>query len=82
MIIFIVCYRMIKQCIDRLVGKYKDTDNPVWLCCLPLYHLVTHKIQKPFDKLQLSKKHADEVPRWWGIDGIDEAFKTVKWKKW
>lgn len=73
---------MIKQCIDRLVDKYKDTDNPVWLFCLPLHHLVTKKIQKPFDKLQLAKKHAAEVPRWWGVDGIEEAFRTAKRKKW
>lgn len=65
-----------------MVDKYKDTDNPVWLCCLPLYHLVTKKIQKPFDKLQLAKNHADEVPKWWGIDRIEGAFNAVKRRTW
>lgn len=79
---FSLCYRMIKQCIEGLVNKYKDSDNPVWLCCLPLYHLVSKKLQKPFDKLQLSRSHANKVPKWWGIDEIDGAFNVVKKKKW
>nr|XP_022293483.1 E3 ubiquitin-protein ligase rnf213-alpha-like isoform X1 [Crassostrea virginica] len=74
--------KMMIQTIERLVNTYKEINNPVWLCCLPLYHLVTKKIQKPYDKLQLSKNHSAEVPKWWGINGIDGAFNVVKRKFW
>ena len=73
---------MLVQSIERLIDKFKDIEHPVWLCCLPLYHLVTKKIQKPYDKLQLAKNHSAGIPKWWGINGIDGAFNSVKRKNW
>lgn len=75
--------RMLIQTLEKLIDKYKDCEQPsIWLCCVPLYHLVTKKIQKPFDKLQLAKNHSAEIPRWWGINDIEGAFNALKRKKW
>jgi hypothetical protein len=49
---------------------------------MPLWHLASKKIQKPHDKVQLAKNHSAPVPKWWGINGIEGAFNTVKRKRW
>ena len=63
------------------MGRYKHSNNPIWLCCLPLWHFVTQRVA-PFERAQLSAKHDQGKPVWWGIDGIKEAVESVKKTKW
>lgn len=79
---FVYQFSVLLKTLERLIAKYKNSDKPVWLCCVPLWHLVTKKIQKPYDKVQLSKNHSGRVPKWWGIDGIEDAITVTKRKTW
>lgn len=73
---------MLLKTLVRIIDKYKDNDIPVWLCCVPLWHIVTKRIQKPCDKVQFAKTHSARVPKWWGIDGIEGAINVTKRKTW
>lgn len=53
----------------------------MWLCCMPLWHFVTTQVA-PFERAQLSAKHDQTKPVWWGIDGISRAVECVKKTKW
>lgn len=59
----------LKTLLEKLIEKYKCSNNPMWLCCLPLWHFVTRRVT-PFERAQLSAKHDQTKPVWWGIDGI------------
>lgn len=56
-------------------------NNPIWLCCLPMWHFVTKRVV-PFERAQLSAKHAQSEPLWWGIDGLRGAVDNIKKIKW
>eukprot|EP00105_Crassostrea_gigas_P007930 XP_011422347.1 PREDICTED: E3 ubiquitin-protein ligase rnf213-alpha isoform X2 [Crassostrea gigas] len=63
----------------RLIRSEKSTDDPTWLCCLPLFHFLSKKCE-PYEDTPLLDNHTARKPVWWGKDDIDEEMDFLKGK--
>lgn len=66
------------------ICKEKESDDPIWMCSLPVYHFLTEQC-KPFQDIPEYYEHSAENHRWWGIIGIHDTIKNLKamtkWKR-
>ena len=69
----------IKPALRQLMEVGKETADPRWMHCVPLWHFLTGKC-KPFDKLPQDNKHAAIIPTWWGIADFEAEIRYTKGK--
>ncbi|KAK3098854.1 hypothetical protein FSP39_023768 [Pinctada imbricata] len=60
-----------------MVGR--DTRDPGWLQCVPLWHFLSGKCE-PFEDTPKDCAHDDPTPKWWGIADFTEEIGFFKAK--
>lgn len=75
-------YRKVLLALKKLIKSEKSTEDPSWLCCLPLFHFLNKNCQ-PYEDINLRKDHNARKPLWWGKEDIEEEMEYLKGKtKW
>ncbi|CAG2212743.1 unnamed protein product [Mytilus edulis] len=77
---------MYKAVTSRLLSQMqemmKSSNNPIWLCGIPLLHYLQGKYQ-PYQDVPDDVNHRNIRPVWWGNDSFENDLNTFKSKgKW
>ncbi|XP_061169274.1 E3 ubiquitin-protein ligase rnf213-alpha-like [Saccostrea echinata] len=72
----------VKKGLLEFIKSVKSSDDPTWLCSLPLYHFLIGKC-RPFEAMTKRVDHNAVKPLWWGKDGLEIEMDYLKGKtKW
>lgn len=63
----------------KLIKSEKSTDDPTWLCCLPLFHFLSKQCE-PYQDTSIHDNHNAKIPVWWGKDDIEDEMDFLKGK--
>lgn len=64
------------------ISLEKESDDPIWICSLPVYHFLTKQCE-PFQDIPDNYEYSAENHKWWGIMDIKETIDYLKGKtKW
>lgn len=78
----IVIVRQCKAALRYAILLEKESDDPIWMCSLPVYHFLTHQC-KPFQDKPDNYDYGAENHKWWGIMDIKDTIEYLKGKtKW
>lgn len=72
-------YRYCEKTLEYAITSERDSDDPMWLCCIPVYHFLKGTCN-PFDDLPNIYSHNAEKPIWWGKGGIHVSMDNLKGK--
>lgn len=63
-------YRKVKNALQQFIKMELSPGNPIWMCSLPLYHLLLGKI-RPYEEISKKTDHNAKKPLWWGKDDFE-----------
>ncbi|XP_062591685.1 E3 ubiquitin-protein ligase rnf213-alpha-like, partial [Saccostrea cucullata] len=70
------------QALRKLIRSEKSSEDPTWLCSLPLFHFLRKQCH-PYSDISLADNHNARKPVWWGKEEIEEEMDYLKGKtKW
>lgn len=68
-----------QNALRKLIRSEKSTEDPTWLCCLPLFNFLSKQCE-PYQDTPLIDNHSARKPVWWGINEIEEEMSFLKGK--